>query len=245
MSRSLENFIRFSRCRSFEGARDLSDLKLGADEQMNVIRHDRVRVQTVVVQFVGTSKDCLDHELRDARILQPKRTGARAVENSFGCLEFLSIRELKVGGPSCRERTVQPPREENRLFFRQPVRKASLVKAHAEPAGTTGPSGRTIRKSTSVQILVYEMGQGICAERPARIAILRRFQWHRHSCLCAFAPAGIADKTQCAGAAALVADDDFGDSASELSRVCSVGASIVNKKRWSVRVGLLSWRSST
>src|SRR5580700_1315055 len=87
---SMEKVVRLSRCDTFQRAGNLLDLKLWSDQQMNVVRHDGIGMQIVVLQFGGSSENSRGHELSYRRVLQPNGTGMCLVKNFLSFFEPLS-----------------------------------------------------------------------------------------------------------------------------------------------------------
>jgi hypothetical protein len=122
---------------------------------MNMIRHDDPRHEFVELSFLFSDADCVRHEARDARVLQPGGAFRGSIEDSVGFDEGSSGCLSSSNFAPFYERTPQAPGQEQVQAIWLNVRQSSAVVEHPEWAGETAcPTLRGYDASTSPVWLV-------------------------------------------------------------------------------------------
>ena len=77
---SSQNPVCASRCDAFNSTRNPSHCDSWLKQNMDVVRHDHIRAQNILVKFVLTSAQSAHNGICNRRILQPKRTEPCAIQ---------------------------------------------------------------------------------------------------------------------------------------------------------------------
>jgi hypothetical protein len=111
-------------------------------QQMHMIRHHHVSSQCVLFQLVLPFPQRSHHEIRNHRLLQPKRPVASLVQTPIKSNELLPGRRLlrrRTANESPRQRSIQPPRNKKSFPVRMPMRQVSLVISRMGSCSTDTP----------------------------------------------------------------------------------------------------------
>ena len=103
-------------------------------KNVDVVRHDRIGMQVVRMEFGYACLEPFDDTIGDARILEPQRPGFSAIEYLIGPPEFLAceafVLAARTGQECSRQGTIQSPSQEDRSSQGEPMRKIAAVVDH-------------------------------------------------------------------------------------------------------------------
>jgi hypothetical protein len=132
-SSKVQHLVGKLRGESFESLGQNGQRNEGAYEHVDVVRHDRERVQVITLQNVRIMADDLDHHVCDSGLPKVDRTRASFIQQAIERSKRLSggdrgFRKRSIG----RQTAVETPRQEDRVIGVIEVWKASAVEGHED-----------------------------------------------------------------------------------------------------------------